>query len=123
MYRSELVERIGLRLKRVGLNPVARNSITQLVMEEFKDIINEQIDSVIEVSLLTLHDDFGFGKSRVDNFINGISSRIDSYYDDYGLDTVIKFQQELKRRGIDYKTSLDTKKEKINGREHELYKS
>lgn len=116
MYRSEIAERIGARLKRLGVNPIARNSITTLVMEEFKDILNEQIDCVIEVALLTLHEDFGFGAERCDKVVKGMSSRVDTYYDSYGLDTLIKFQMQLKEAGINYSNILDQRKEQSNGK-------
>ena len=115
MNRNEIVERIGLRLKRAGVNPVVRNSITMMVMEEFKDILNEQLDAEMEGVLLTLHDEYGFGKKRLNEFMEKLQTRIDDYYDSYSTDTLIKFQIMLRERGIEYKTTLDQKKEKRNG--------
>ena len=111
MYRSEISERIGTMLKRANVSPIARASITKAILGEFKDILNEQIDAVIECCLLVLCEHYGFGKKRCNEFMTHINERVDSAYDDYGLDTLIKFQMELKKHGIDYKTILDVKKE------------
>lgn len=115
MYRSELTERIGVTLKRSNVPPVARAGITKVIMGEFKDILNEQIDSVIECCLLVLHENYGFGAKRCYELVQLMSEKVDTTYDSYGLDTLIKFQNELKNYGINYKTILDTRREQ-NGR-------
>ena len=116
MYRSELTERIGTVLTRSGVSPIARASITQTVMQEFKDILNEQIDSVIECCLLVLHEQYGFGEKRCNEFMQHINEKVDTTYDSYGIDTLIKFQNDLARYGITYKTTLDFRREEKNGR-------
>lgn len=98
-------------MKRAGVSPVVRNSITQLVMVEFKDILNEQLDAELEGVLLVLHDEFGFGNKRINDFMEKLQTLIDDYYDAYNIDTLIKFQMMLKERGITYKTTLDSRKE------------
>jgi hypothetical protein len=117
MNRSEICERIGLTLKRCGVNPIARNSITKLVMEEFKDILNESLDSEMEATLLVLHDVFGFGKKRIEQFAGAMQEMLDNGYDTYGIDALIKFQMMLKERGINFRTTLDDRKEKKNGKQ------
>lgn len=115
MYRSELAERIGARLKRAGVPAMARTGITNLVMTEFKDILNEQIDAVVECALIVLHDEYGFGQKRCADVVKKMNDLVGETYDNYGLESLIKFQLMLHDREIEYHTILDDRKEKQNG--------
>jgi hypothetical protein len=91
------------------------NSVTEILKRcepEYKaDITAVLIRQMFAMSFMALHDEFGFGNKRINDFMEKLQTLIDDYYDAYNIDTLIKFQMMLKERGITYKTTLDSRKE------------
>lgn len=66
-------------------------------LKEFADNVKDQtLDSVLILGAITLHDEFGFGKSRIERYVKRFNEKADCIMTDYcsWLDNIKILQEE-----------------------------
>lgn len=80
------------------------------VVRECRVQVGDCVDAMLIAEYIALHDNFGFGKTRIHQLDECVQPIIDETVDKYDIGTVYKLRRDLEERG--YKYVLHTERRK-----------